>query len=342
MTCGCWAVSGRTETQGEIMLKYVQILMVGCLLCGAVSCAGDNGNGMQGAPDDTDISSKFTELKVKTLYHSGNEIKIKSVTPCYVAGQNKKIDAAFDNCKGSFNSDSIGDCKQLCDKTITPGDTCIGISWNEAAKECVLYRYVIMGSKHDEDTDADWVRYIHKERVTMFDRPADSWYKNKKYPMDESFRANIFAYAYDSDLSDLDKRYFSKINSIYGTFIEINNVDLVKKKKDYYLQCSRGSDGGSFKACKEEFNDLLNYIPQTDRDALQKEEDTLSVKCKECQLSYVGGWVLQYKKMKGVEDPIKRKKILEQLSTKYLFTHRIVDYLEEKYGHTMKDKDDEP
>ncbi len=39
------------------------------------------------------------------------------------------------------------------------------------------------------------------------------------------------------------------------------------------------------------------------------------------------------------KDPIERKKLAEQLGTKYLFTHRIVDYLEKKYGDTMKDDD---
>ena len=51
-----------------------------------------------------------------------------------------------------------------------------------------------------------------------------------KYPSVVALRNEIFAYN-----KDLDDTYFSTINTVFGLFIEIKNVDFVKKGKDYYL-----------------------------------------------------------------------------------------------------------
>ncbi len=328
------------------MLKYFQTVMVGCLLLSGVSVsfAGDSDEAMQRMLGDTDISSKFSKLENTTVYRYASVRYPYVKTACFSAGKEKKIkyrdNMLIQSCNKEYSQEeNINDCMKKCDNQVNEGDRCIGLEWVESSKNCTLFRYMLAGTEEENSTR---VYYIHKDRATRWDEDkTSSWAWSKGLPSnfpDLSSEAGKIL-AYDNVLGDV---YLPKINSIFGLFVEIKNVDLVKKKKDYYLQRSRGSDANSFKACEKEFKTLITYLPQSDKDKgiLKEKKGILSVKCEECDGIYKGTRSERIRKVEEARSQNKSEqeiqKILKKMKINYLYTHRVDDYLNEKYGDTKK------
>ena len=69
-------------------------------------------------------------------------------------------------------------------------------------------------------------------------------------------------------------------------------------------------------------------------------QDDLTIKCQECDS--IGGRILDIIRLENKlkEQGKSKEQIEEALSTlrrNYLYTHRVEDYLNEKYGDTMKE-----
>jgi len=219
-----------------------------------------------------------------------------------------------------------------CDYQVNNGDRCIGLDWHEEKKTCTLLRYMIIGIKPASKIDVGYAPYYHNERIALWENKIESsWAWNEGHL--DVFFDDTQIFAYDKDLDD---SYFSTINSIYGKVIGIHNVDLVKKDNVYHLHC--GKDKGNFEVCKKEFNMLRKYIPISDLDTL-KMQDTLTVKCQECD-SFGGQPMGMYRLKKKLKEQGKStEQIKEALSTlrkNYLYTHRVEDHFNKLYGNTMK------
>ena len=103
--------------------------------------------------------------------------------------------------------------------------------------------------------------------------------------------------------------YFANINSVFGTVVKIENVQLEFNKLDekYYLQCH--VDEKDFVDCYKQFAVLKSYLP--DDIVVEVQHDILKVHCAECASHYKFG--------------------------KFLLTDRILDMLLEKYEKNITD-----